>query len=92
MTRQWQRFMYAFLCIELLIFCYFYYWGQHGLAYLVALKKERVEKLATLDELHIKLELLEDQIEDFSSSAYLKEKFARERLYMKKDGDMIYFR
>ena len=92
MTRQWERFMYAVLGIELLIFCYFYYWGQHGLSYLVALKKERVEKLAIVDALQNKLEMLEDQIEDFSSSEFLKEKFARERLCMKKDGDMIYFR
>lgn len=92
MTRQWERYMYAMLCIELLIFCYFYCWGQHGLRYLVVLKKERIEKLATLDELHNTFEMLQDQIEDFSNSEFLKEKFARERLCMKKDGDMIYFR
>lgn len=92
MTRHWQRFMYVILCMQLLIFGYFYYWGQHGLHYLVALKKERSEKLSVLDELYNKYELLQDQIEDFANSEFLKEKFARERLYMKKDGDMIYFR
>ena len=69
-----------------------YYWGEHGLKYLVLLKKERMEKLSVIDALQNNLEVLQDQIEDFSNSEFLKEKFARERLYMKKDGDMVYFR
>lgn len=92
MTRFWERVMYGVLSIELLIFCGMYYWGEQGLYYLASLKKERIEKACIIDELHNKLEELQDQIEDFSNSEFLKEKFARERLYMKKDGEVIYFR
>lgn len=92
MTRQWERILYAILFLEMLVFCGMYYWGEHGLKYLVLLKKERMEKLSVIDALQNNLEVLQDQIEDFSNSEFLKEKFARERLYMKKDGDMVYFR
>jgi len=92
MTRQWKRLIYVMLGMQLLVFGYFYYWGQHGLQYLTGLKKERIEKLAILDDLHMQSELLQDQIEDFSTSEFLKEKFARQRLCMKKDGDVVYFR
>jgi len=92
MTRKGERVLYAILLIEFVIFCYMYYWGAHGLKYLVEIKKQRIEKMQIIDELQNTYEELQDTIDDFSNSAFLKEKFARERLYMKKDGDMIYFR
>ncbi len=88
----WSRFLFIFLLIEGSVFLAYYHWGSHGT---IALQKLAEKQQSMRDQINVikkHNEQLEDQIEGWKSSLFLQEKFARERLALQKDKEIIFFR
>ena len=81
-----------FLCIEMLLFGLVYAFGPHGLSMLAKLEQSYYDTEVRCQELENKIGRMEQDVDEWEHSSFLKEKVARERLLMKKPGETIYFR
>lgn len=88
----WKRIALLFLCIETLLFGLIYSFGPHGLSMLSQLDKSYYELEVRCDDLERAIGDLEVDIQEWAKSDFLKERVARERLLMKKPGEVVYFR
>lgn len=88
----WSRLIIIFLVIEGLGFIIYYNFGPRGIRALHAMKDTKTT--AELDREKIKQEndALRDEIEAWKSDLFLQEKFAREKLALQKEGEIIYFK
>jgi cell division protein FtsB len=88
----WKRMALFFLCIEMLLFGLIYTFGPHGLSMLAKLEQSYYDTEIRCQELKEKIVHMEQGVDEWEHSSFLKEKVARERLLMKKPGETIYFR
>lgn len=88
----WKKVALLFLCIETLLFGLVYSFGPHGLSMLSQLDQSYENLEVRCEELAEGIERIEEEIEEWTHSSFLKEKVARERLLMKKPKEVVYFR
>jgi len=88
----WSRFIVILLLLEGVIFIVNYNFGASGLQTLKTLKTAKLLLQNDINQMQIESSLLEDQIDEWSNGFFLQEKYAREKLQMKKEHEKIYFR
>lgn len=92
MRYAWSRFVVILLLFEGVIFALNYNFGSSGLRTLRNLKHVKATLHNDIDKLKVENSLLQDEIDEWSSSLFLQEKYAREKLQMQKEHEKIYFR
>lgn len=88
----WSRSIILLLSLEAIVFVVNYNYGLSGLQ---ALQQLKVSKKLLQDEIAIlqnENNLLQEQIDEWSTGLFLQEKFAREKLQMQKKDEKIYLR
>lgn len=88
----WSRFIIIFLLIEGVAFVIYYNHGPRGIQALHALKKIKATAQYDIKKLEQKNDDLRDQIAEWKSDLFLQEKFAREKLALQKENEIIYYR
>jgi len=88
----WSRFIIIFLMIEVVLFGVYYNFGPCGRVALQQLQKLKVETEQQIERMTAENNDLRDQIESWKKDQFLQEKFAREKLALHKQGEIIYFR
>lgn len=88
----WSRLIIIFLAIEGVGFIIYYNFGPRGIQMLHTLKKTKITVKSDIEKIKQENNDLCNQIEEWKSDIFLQEKFAREKLAMQKDGEIIYFR
>jgi len=80
-----------FFAIEIIVFITVYMFGSNGLQFLRRLQEDNNRLVCHIADLQKKIDSLQQEISDWQSSDFFKEKVARENLQMAKSGDQIYF-
>lgn len=88
----WSRFIIIFLFVEGAVFIMYYNHGPRGIQTLHALKKIKAAAQSDIKKLTCKNDDLRDQIEAWKNDLFLQEKFAREKLALQKENELIYFK
>ena len=88
----WSRIIIIFLVAEGMAFTVYYNFGPRGIQTLDALKKIKLTTKSDIEKIKQENNDLCDQIEEWKSDMFLQEKFAREKLAMQKEGEIIYFK
>jgi cell division protein FtsB len=88
----WSRLIIIFLAIEGVGFILYYNFGPRGIQTLRVLKKTKMAAQSDIEKIKSENADLKDQIEEWKSDLFLQEKFAREKLSLQKEGEIIYFR
>ncbi len=88
----WSRCIIIFLCVEGVVFIIHYKYGPRGVQILHALKKIKATAQSDIKNLTSQNDDLREQIEEWKSDLFLQEKFAREKLALQKDNEIIYYR
>lgn len=81
----------AFFLIEIFIFGFTYLFGANGLTVLSHLKNENIRLNNENQNIKSEIKLLEDQIQQWNSDEFYREKVAREQLQMAHEKDLVYF-
>ncbi len=87
----WSRFIIIFLAFEGIAFAVYYNFGPRGLQTLHVLKETKFTAQSDIEKIKQENSDLSNQIEEWKSDVFLQEKFAREKLAMQKEGEIIYF-
>ena len=77
--------------LEIFIFVGLYFFGDNGLKNINKVKQENQKLCVQVLELKDEIKEIELEVKEWQSSDFFKEKYARERLQMAKEGDEIYF-
>ena len=88
----WKRVALFLLLLETVLFGVVYVFGPHGLSMLSQLEETLYTLELKCEDLQQQNEQIQEDIDEWERSAYLKEKVARERLLLKKSGETVYFR
>jgi cell division protein FtsB len=88
----WSRLIMIFLLGEVLLFVVYYKYGPRGIDVLRNLKEIKLAAQSDIKNLEQKNNDLRDEIEEWKSDLFLQEKFAREKLALQKENEIIYFR
>ncbi len=88
----WSRLIIIFLLGEVLLFVVYYKYGPRGTNVLRALKKIKSIAQSDIKDLGQKNNDLHDQIEEWKSDLFLQEKFAREKLALQKENEIIFYK
>ena len=88
----WSRFLIFFLLFEGIAFTIYYNFGPCGIQALHALKKIKFTAQTDIETIRSKNVDLRDEIEKWQTDMFLQEKFAREKLAMQKENEIIYFK
>lgn len=88
----WSRFIIFVLIFEGLVFIFYYNFGPRGMHALYELKHARDGATADIDQMKNTNDDLCEQIEEWENGLFLQEKFARERLALQKEKEIIYFK
>lgn len=88
----WSRFVIFFLVVESIAFIVYYNFGPRGIQALHALKITKKTAQADIESIKQVNAEIRDQIEAWKSGLFLQEKFAREKLALQKENEIIYFR
>lgn len=88
----WSRFIIIFLLVEGVVFIIYYNHGPRGIQTLHALKKIKATAQSDIKNLTLQNDDLRDQIEEWKSGLFLQEKFAREKLALQKENEIIYYK
>jgi cell division protein FtsB len=80
------------LLIEGVIFTIYYNHGSRGMQALRVLKKIKTTAQSDIKNLERKNDDLRDQIEEWKNDLFLQEKFAREKLALQKENEIIYYK
>lgn len=83
--------LYAFFCIEMAMFLFFYAFGTHGIYVLQQVSHENDILRREIEHMQDEIQRLEDDCGAWKHSAFYKEKIARERLQMARTDDIIYY-
>ena len=87
-----QTLFRVFFGIELIVFVFMYLCGAHGIQ---ARRQLHIENLNLSDRIassKTEVAQLEGEIRSWESDSFYKEKLARERLGLAREGDIIYYR
>ncbi len=85
--RLWIR---LFFVIEILCFFGFYFFGAQGLLQLESRKKYNQKIIQDIENLQGLLKELELSISEWQTDEFLKEKMAREQLYVARPHETVY--
>ncbi|EKD23220.1 MAG: hypothetical protein ACD_82C00195G0002 [uncultured bacterium] len=77
--------------LEILIFIGVYFFGNDGYRRISEIDEENQKLCMEVFVLKGEIEKIEKEIQEWQATDFYKEKFARERLQMAKQGDEIYF-
>lgn len=88
----WSRFLIFFLCFEACAFMMYYNFGPCGIQALHTLRKIKVTAQSDIKKFYYQNEILRDEIKAWQEGSFLQEKFAREKLALQKENEVIYFR
>ena len=88
----WSRFIIIFLMVEVALFGVYYNFGPCGRKALQELQQLKIATEQQIKTMTAENNDLHDQIECWKTDQFLQEKFAREKLAMQKQGEIIYFR
>ncbi len=91
MTFLVRRFIILLLIFELVLFGLLYCFGPKGLNNLMDLRQQQQQAIQDIDLLHKEIKILQSDIE-IGLGDFAKEKIAREKLLMKKDQELVYFK
>lgn len=86
-----KRLLRIFFGLEIIMFCYVYFFGAQGWQYIQKLKVENKDKKQEIVLMQKKLHKLELKIARWESHPFYKEKLARERLQMARKDEQIYY-
>ena len=81
------RFLFG---LEILLFCWVYLLGPHGIQILWCMRQENEQALCELNEISGQVKVLGDEIAAWGAHAFYKEKVAREQLQMARADDIVY--
>lgn len=79
------------LCVELLIFGYGYFFGDHGLFARFKIEGEQERIIVSISQLKDEIAQLEKKSEEWLKYPFYQEKIAREQLHMARKDDEIFF-
>ena len=88
----WSRLIIIFLIAEIIIFAVYYCLGPRGMKALEQLQSIKNTTHEQIVSMTMENDQLQEQINAWQTDEFLQEKFARERLAMQKEGEIIYFR
>ena len=88
----WSRFIIIFLVIEVIAFVLYYNFGPRGVVTLRALAKIKTDAQADIKKIACANDDVREQIEEWKHDSFFQEKFAREKLALQKENEIIYFR
>lgn len=77
---------------EVIVFCWVYFLGPQGMRGVWHMRRENEQAHTGVQELRADVGALEREIALLQTSAFYKEKIAREQLQMARVGDVIYIR
>lgn len=86
----WIRLVYGALAVEILFYFFVYWYGPRGLLVLQNLKKERTQLQAAISAHEQECAAMKSEIALWQKNDFFKEKYARERLLMKKENETVY--
>lgn len=88
----WSRFIVIFLVIEGIAFGVYYTYGPRGIQVLYAMKKLKRIAQDDIQALRKSNTDVREQIESWKHDLFFQEKFAREKLALQKENEIIYYR
>lgn len=91
MTLFFKRLVLSVLLIESIFFCVLYCFGPNGMHILSSLRAQKVYILADIENLKRDIVQIKQELE-YSQGDFYKEKMARERLQMKKNNEIVFFK
>ena len=80
-----------FFLLEIIIFIGIYLFSAQGLQVLWGMKKDNLQVKVNIASLQNEIVELEEEVQEWQSNSFYKEKIAREELQMAKTGDEVYF-
>ena len=86
-----KRVLMVLFGFEAILFCLVYFFGSYGIHVLFRLKKENNILHKEIISLGKGIIQLEHEIDDWKHNDFVKEKFAREQLFMQKKNEYIFF-
>ncbi len=92
MRYAWSRLIIIFFIIEASIFTIYYRYGSSGIVTLHHLKKIKKDLQSDIVSITEQNNELQAQIDAWANDEFLQEKYAREKLYLQKTGEVIYFK
>lgn len=87
----WSRVVMCVLCFEAVVFAIHYYYGVRGVLVVREQQQAKIAMQAEIAQTKIKNEDVREQIEAWKESSFLQEKFAREKLALQKEQEIIYY-
>jgi cell division protein FtsB len=92
MRYAWSRLIIACLVVEASVFAMYYRYGPRGIVTLHYLKRVKKDLQVDIDEMIAENDRLQAEIDAWATDEFLQEKYAREKLYLQKQGEVIYFK
>ena len=77
--------------VEIVSFAGSYLWGSHGRPLLQTLKHENNELAVTVAAMEAEIAQLQKHATAWQSNTLYKERVAREKLHMAKEGEVVYY-
>lgn len=90
MKIQKKKVLRLLFLVEVLCFFSFYIFGKNGVLRIKSAKKDNMEFEEKINNIKLEIESVKKDIIIWKSSDFYKEKYARERLQMAREGDRIY--
>lgn len=88
----WSRLLIMLLAAECAAFVLYYHFGPRGTQVLHELERIKIATEQHIQQLTEENEQLQENIDAWKHDSFLIEKFAREKLAMQKEGEIIYFK
>lgn len=79
-----------FFGLEIILFSFFYYFGAQGLQAINNLKKNNIALKDELKKIELNVAKIQNQLADYTSDPFFREKIAREQLLMAKDEELLF--
>jgi len=88
----WSRLVIIFLLLQGVVFIINYGWGPRGICVLKELKAIKIAAQEDIQRLKTQNDDVRHQIDAWHNDIFFQEKYAREKLEMQKENEIIYFR
>lgn len=86
-----KKLLLGALLFEVILFFMLYYFGPNGYHLFSGLIQQKIVLYEQIKKIQSDIDTLEQKIR-ISQTAFAKERVARERLFMKKDDEIVYFK
>lgn len=81
----------TFVCLELIIWSAFYYYGDQGVRQIQQMKVINAHVQTQVVALQSDIASCQHELQQWNTFAFYKEKIARERLQMARSSDMVFY-